>query len=125
MNIKIIIVLTLTISGCVTTPKVPEQSMSSAYFEIKKNSFKLKAIAPIIILKEYTICKAIKFAEIKKAKKAAISSHLDWENSTKLLPKGWDEFNTIVYLSEPKETSAPFLDVKELAALCREAWSWY
>ena len=99
--------------------------MSAEYHQIKENTFQLKAIAPFPILREYAICKAIKFAEIKDVKEAAIAPPTEWGKSQEVLPKGWGEFNTTVYLSKPKATTNPFLNVKKLASICRKNWEWY
>ncbi len=117
--------------GCVSTPDKPQQAMSASYYNMKDESFSLQAIAPMQIIREYAICKAIWFAEKKNAKKIALSDpKYDKQPRTpgtwgSEIHKGWGVLDTTAYLTEPKSTQNPFINVTEKASTCSNVWQWY
>ena len=123
--------LTFFFLGCASNIKKPQNSTSASYYEIEDNSFSLQAIAPAPVISEYAICKAVWFAEKKKAADVALSDpkyggkprEPITTNST--IPEGWAVLDTTAYLSKPKLTKNPFFGVAHKASECRKMRKWY
>ena len=123
--------LIFSLTGCVSAPIKQQLVMSASYYDMKVESFSLQAIAPVQVIREYAICKAIWFAEKKSAKKVALGDpkYGGQLKSPGILgspvPQGWGVVDTTAYLSEPKSTQNPFVNVEEMASKCRSGWDWY
>ena len=132
MTKKVVVAfLAIALYGCASTPNMPQQAMSASYYDMKDESFSLQAIAPVKVIREYAICKAIWFAEKKKANKMALGdpSYGGQPRTPGTLgsavPEGWGVVDATAYLSEPKSTQNPFVNVADMAANCRSGWEWY
>lgn len=129
--------LLLILTGCASSPKpapdtnAPEPSMVAAYYDIQDKSFSIQAVAPKEMVREYVICKAVWFAEKKKALEVSLSDP-EYNGPLKEMyppslefPKSWTVVDTTAYLSKNKLAKNPFVKVTEYAANCRKTWPWY
>ncbi len=126
----IFVIFVAFMSGCASAPNMDKPLMSASFYDIKEHQFSLKAIAPKEAIREYAICKAIWFAEHKKAPKISLSNprfgdHIKENGKILAVPKDWLVVNATAYLSNPNPDGNPFVSVKEWANRCRSGWEWY
>lgn len=74
---------------------------------------------------QYAICKAIWFAEKKKASKLSLSNPVYNSKPKAPVPEGWAAVDATAYLAQKSPNGNPFVNVQEMAATCRSGWEWY
>ena len=104
--------------------------MVASFYDMSDVQFSVEAIAPPQVIREYAICKAVWFAEKKKAQKMSLGDpvYTKPRSDTQRLnqiPAGWSTLNTTAYLAEPNPSGNPTVGVGERAAQCRQMWDWY
>ena len=126
----IILIFVSIISGCATVPENNQPLMSASFYNMKKEQFSLKVVAPKEVIREYAICKAVWFAEHKKALEISLgnpaysNSIINGEKSNPV-PNDWIVVDATAYISTPNPDGNPFVKVKDFAENCRNGWEWY
>jgi hypothetical protein len=105
----------------------------ASFSNVSDGKFSVEALAPKEKIREYAICKAVWFAEKKKAPSLSLGNPMYLDPNTvkglpgfpKEIPDDWIVVNATVYLTEPNPNNNPSVNVPEYAAQCRRAWDWY
>jgi hypothetical protein len=115
--------------GIVTPAKA--NNFTASFYDMSDSKFSVQAISPRDVIREYAVCKAVWFAEKKKAQKMSLSDPV-YSDSPKpppgypmRIPDGWIALNTTAYLTDPNPSGNPVFGIAEKAAFCRKAWYWY
>jgi hypothetical protein len=127
-------VATIAVAGLVlvgiATPSKAENFVAT-FSDMSNAKFTVKAIASRDVIREYAVCKAVWFAEKKKAQKMSLSDPV-FDESPKAPPgltmrvsDGWVAVTATAYLTDPNPSGNPLFSVAEKAALCRSGWDWY
>ena len=104
--------------------------MIATFSNMSDGKFSIQAIAPKDGIREFAICKAVWFAEKKKAPNVSLSNpgYVDPKELKKLpvkVPDDWVALNTTAYLTEPNPDGNPKVSVADYAAQCKKMWDWY
>ena len=104
----------------------------SRYYDIQSNSFGIEAVAPSDVVRELAVCKAVKMAEDKHAKKLSMGNPTygqvrptPSDPYPMKIPDGWAALHAIAYLDGRNPDRNPDMDVAERAVMCRKMWDWY
>jgi hypothetical protein len=107
----------------------PKGDMSATFYDMSASKFSVQAIAPTTVIREYAICKAVWFAEKKRAETISLCNPsyapTDRAGPMPPIPVGWTVLNSTAYVGQPSADGNPTVPVAEKAALCRQGWDWY
>lgn len=106
------------------------QDMIAKYYDISDSGFSVEATAPRATIREYAICKAVWFAEMKKVQSVSLGDPSysepvplpEWPASP---PKDWVTVRTTAHLNGPSPSGNPPVNVAAYASQCRQLWQWY
>ena len=125
---KPIIIGSLFLSAACAQPP-QSQDFSATYTNMSAEKFDVEATAPPQIIREYTICKGIRFAEKQKAEKVSFSNPAYGEPKASPMmtqsPKDWVSIKATVYISGQNPDGNSYVVVAERAKECRQFWNWY
>ncbi|MDP6968819.1 MAG: hypothetical protein QGG88_06865 [Gammaproteobacteria bacterium] len=127
---KLILVLSI-LASTVGASDMPQQSMYATFYDMEESSFSFQVMAPLESIREYAICKAVWFAAKQEAEQVALSdpvygNSLKEPNSLNLrVPDDWAVVDATAFMVSPKATVNPFVNIAEMAVVCRDHWDWY
>lgn len=116
--------------GSASAQNMNQPLMSTSFYGMKEEKFSLKAIAPKDVIRQYAVCKAVWFAEKKRAKNMSLSNpkysdKYEELGKLKTVPDGWIVIEATAYLSKTNPTGNPFVSIEQMAVACRKSWDWY
>lgn len=130
----LLLCFSLVATAAQSQPQIPgiEKRAMTMYYDVKDNSFGIEVVAPSEVVREFTVCKAVRMAESKHAAKISMGNpsygHLRESQAGPFqirIPDGWVVLNATAYLSGQNPDRNPYLDVPERAAMCRNMFNWY
>lgn len=127
--------LAAVFAGVFVLAACANENRIGAYSDITDDGFSLQALAPKEEIQSYAFCKAVRFAEAKKAAtlylgppeiKVPDVNGEAWKSTGAKSPEDWLMLTGRVYLkAELAPPGTPPVDVAAMAEDCRKIWSWY
>ena len=104
--------------------------MVASFFDMSDSKFSVKAVAPKQSVREYAICKAVWFAEKKKAARIALGNLVFGPPRAPInvpggFPGDWVSLSTTAYFEKVSPEGNPTFLVADKAVQCRKGFDWY